>query len=313
MSFNVTALSNYTKTNEHMLVTKSLFTAKSASLFSKLTGVKSSIQVPILTQDVIFQAGGSCGFNASGDSAISSRNLTIGRIKINMEWCVKDLETKYTQLLLTNGSYYESLPGKIEGAIVEQYAGQTAENIEKAIWQGDTTSVDNALKHFDGLIKIVGAAAGVVNANSTAYISSVATAITAANVISIMQAVYAAIPVQLLDKADLGVFIGTDVARLYQTALVNANLFHFTPNTDGQGEFYILGTNVKVIPVNGLNGTSKIYAGRTSNIFVGVDMESDEDQFKMWYSEDFDLVRFKAEFKYGTQIAIPSEIVKFTV
>ena len=128
-----------------------------------------------------------------------------------------------------------------------------------------------------------------------------------------MQAVYAAIPVQLLDKADLGVFIGTDVARLYQTALVNANLFHFTPNTDGQGEFYILGTNVKVIPVNGLNGTSKIYAGRTSNIFVGVDMESDEDQFKMWYSEDFDLVRFKAEFKYGTQIAIPSEIVKFTV
>jgi hypothetical protein len=229
-----------------------------------------------------------------------------------MEWCVKDLETKYTQLLLTNGSYYESLPGKIEGAIVEQYAGQTAENIEKAIWQGDTTSVDNALKHFDGLIKIVGAASGVVNANSTAYISAVATSLTAANIISVMQAVNLAIPVQLLDKTDLAVFVGVDVARLYQNALTNANLYNYTANADGQGEFYIVGTNIKVIPVNGLNGTSKIYAGRTSNIFVGVDME-DEDQFKMWYSEDFDVVRFKAEFKYGTQIAIPSEIVKFTV
>lgn len=313
MAINVTALSNYTKTNEQMLVTKSLFTAKSASLFSKLTGVKSSIQVPILTQDVIFQAGGSCGFNASGDSTISSRNLTIGKIKINMEWCVKDLETKYTQLLLTNGSYYESLPGKIEGAIVEQYAGQTAENIEKAIWQGDTGSSDNALLHFDGLIKIIGAASGVVNANSTAYMAAVVTAITAANIISVLQGVNDAIPVQILDKPDTAIYLGTDLARMYQKALVNANLFNYIPGTDPLAEFYVLGTNTKVIPVNGLNGTSKIYAGRTSNFFVGVDMESDEDQFKMWYSEDFDLVRFKAEFKYGTQIAIPSEVVKFTV
>lgn len=312
MAFNVTGLANYTKTNEQMLVTKSLFSAKTASVLSKLTGVKSSIQVPILEQSLFLQAGGSCGFNASGDTTISSRNLTIGKIKVNMEWCVKDLETKYTQLLLNNGSYYESLPGKIEGAMVEQYAGQVGEVIETAIWQGDTLSGNPNLNKFDGLIKIIGAASGVVNANASPYITTV-TAITAANVISVMQAVYNAIPVQILDKSDLAVFCGNDVMRLYQLALVNANLFHYTPNADSQAEFFIHGTNVKLIPVNGLNGTSDIVAGRASNMFVGVDLESDEDTFKMWYSEDFDVVRFKAEFKYGTQIAIPSEVVKFFI
>lgn len=312
MGFNVTGLTAYTKTNEQMLVTKSLFSAKSASLFSKLTGVKSSIQVPILDQAIYLQAGGSCGFNASGDTTISSRNLTIGKIKVNMEWCVKDLETKYTQLLLNNGAYYESLPGKIEGAMVEQYAGLVGQAIETAIWQGDTGSADGNLNKFDGLQKIIGAASGVVNANTTAYITTV-TAITASNVISVFQAIYNAIPVQILDKADLAVFCGVDVMRLYQMALVNANLFHYTPTQDAQTDTYIHGTNIKIIAVNGLNGTSDLYAGRTSNMFVGVDLESDEDSFKIWYSDDFDLVRFKAEFKYGTQIAIPSEIVKFIV
>ncbi len=47
--------------------------------------------------------------------------------------------------------------------------------------------------------------------------------------------------------------------------------------------------------------------------FLGVDLESDEDQYKMWYSMDFDVVRLRSEFKYGVQIALPAEVVKFTV
>jgi hypothetical protein len=312
MAFNVTGLTNWTKANENTLITKSLFKAKTASLMQKLTGVKSSMQIPTLSKDVIFQAGGTCVFDASGTTTLSSRNVSVGKISVQEQYCVKDLETKYTQLLLTNGSYYESLPGGIEAAIIEQTVGQIAENIETAIWQGDTDSLNVNLNKFDGLQKIIGAASGVVDANVSTYITPV-TAITSTNILSIVDAIYTAIPVQVLDKEDLHLFMGNDVYRLYQLALKNANLFHYVGNADTDVAFTHPGTMLKIMPVNGLNGTSDLYVLRISNMFLGVDLEGDEDRFKMWYSEDVDVVRFRSEFKYGVQIALPTEVVKFTV
>lgn len=312
MAFNVTGLTNWTKANETTLITKSLFKAKTASLMSKLTGVKSSMQIPTLSKDLIFQAGGTCGFNASGDTSITSRNISVGKIAVMEEFCVKQLETKYTQLLLNNGSYYESLPGGIEAAIVDQTVGQIAENIETAIWQGDTASGNINLNKFDGLKKIIAAASGVVNANASAFITPV-TAITSSNILSVVDAIYTAIPVSVLDKEDLHLFMGNDVYRLYQLALKNANLFHYVANGDTDVVFTHPGTTLKIMPVNGLNGTRDLYVLRTSNMFLGVDLEGDEDRFKMWYSEDFDVVRFRSEFKYGVQIALPAEVVRFNV
>jgi hypothetical protein len=312
MAFNVTGLTNWTKANESTLITKSLFKAKTASLMSKLTGVKSSMQIPTLAKNLVFQAGGTCGFNASGDTTISSRNISVGKISVMEEFCVKSLEAKYTQLLLDNGSYYEALPGGIEAAIVDQTVGQIAEGIETAIWQGDISSGNVNLNKFDGLGVIIAGAAGVVSANVSTYITPV-TAITSTNILSIVDAIYTAIPVSIIDKEDLHLFMGYDVYRLYQLALKNANLFNYVPNANLDQAFTHPGTMLKIMPVNGLNGTSDLYVLRTSNMFLGVDLQGDEDRFKMWFSEDFDVVRFRSEFKYGVQIALPSEVVKFIV
>lgn len=314
MAFNVTGLTAYTKTNEQMLITKSFFEPKTASRMQILTGVKSSIQVPALSDTLFYQDGAACGFTASGDTTISARVLTVGRIKVNKEWCVKDLETKYTQLLLSPGSNYEALPGKIDQAFVETVIGTMGETNEKAIWQGDTTSGDPNLNKYDGLVKIINAASGTVQANASAFTGiATVTAITAANIVAVMQGVYNAIPVQILDKADLKVSVGTDLFRMYQMALINANLFHFIPTENGLGEMKIHGTNVTVISTPGLIGTNAIYALRDSNMFLGVDLENEEEEFKFWYSEDFDVVRFKSSFKYGVQVSQLTEIVKFTI
>jgi hypothetical protein len=190
MAFNVTALAAYTKTNENLLVTRSFFEPKTASRMQILTGVKSTIQVPALSDSLIWQNGDNCGFTASGDTTISARVLTVGRIKVNKEWCINDLETKYTQLLLSPGSNYDALPGGIDAAFVETILGTTKEDVEKAIWRGDTASASSQLKQFDGLVKIINAASGTVQANATPFIATAVTAITAANIISVVQAVY---------------------------------------------------------------------------------------------------------------------------
>ena len=312
MAIVVSSLPNYTKPNEQMLITKSFFEAKTAKRMQLLTGVKSSIQVPALADALFYQDGTTCGFTASGDTTISAAVLTTGRIKINKEWCVKALETKYTQLLLAPGTSYEALPGGIDQAFTETIIGSIGEANEIAIWQGDTASGNGNLNKFDGLIKIINAASGTVQANATPYIAAAVTSVTPANVISVVQAIYSAIPVQILDKADTKVSIGTDLFRLYQTALINANMFHFIPTENALGEMKIAGTNITMVSTPGLIGKNAIYALREANMFLGVDMESDEDTFKTWYSEDFDVVRFKCEFRYGVQISQPTEVVKFT-
>lgn len=313
MAFNVSSLSNYTKTNEKMLIIASFFEPKTATYMQKLTGVKSSIQVPALSDTLVWQNGGSCGLvNASGDTTISARVLTAGRIKAEKSWCVADLETKYTQLLLSPGSQYESLPGGIDEAFMNAVIGEQKERVELAIWQGDTTKWQDYLNKFDGLVKIINAASGPVQANAAAYITPV-TSITVSNVISVLQAVYSAIPVDILDKSDLRIFIGTDVSRLYQTALINANLFNFIPSADSLGEYFLHGTNVKVVPVPGLNSTNAIYALRTSNMFLGCDLEGEEEEMNVWYSQDYDTVYMRMKFKLGVQVSQTAEIVKFTI
>ncbi len=313
MAFNVSSLSNYTKTNEKMLIIASFFEPKTATYMQKLTGVKSSIQVPALSDTLIWQNGGTCGLvNASGDTTISARVLTAGRIKAEKSWCIADLETKYTQLLLSPGSQYESLPGGIDEAFMNSVLGEQKERVELALWQGDTTKWQDYLNKFDGLVKIINAASGPVQANAAAYITPV-TSITVSNVISVLQAVYSAIPVEILDKSDLRIFIGTDVSRLYQTALINANLFNFIPSADSLGEYFLHGTNVKVVPVPGLNGTNAIYALRSSNMFLGCDLEGEDEEMNVWYSQDYDTVYMRMKFKLGVQVSQTAEIVKFTI
>ena len=312
MAFNVTSLAAYTKTNEQILITRSFFEPKTAKRMQILTGVKSTIQVPALTDALIFQNGDACGFSASGDTTISARVLTVGRIKVNKEWCLNDLETKYTQLLLSPGSNYDALPGGIDQAFTETILGTMGEDIETAIWRGDTTSWNSQLKQFDGLVKIINAASGTIQANASAFITPV-TAITAANIISVVQAIYQAIPVEILNKPDLNLYMGVGNFRTYQTALINANLFNFIPTDNALGEMKIHGTNVNIVSTPGLTGTNAMYALRDSNMFLGVDLESEEEQFRIYYSEDFDVVRFKARFKYGVQVSQTSEIVKFTI
>jgi hypothetical protein len=315
MAFNVTGLASYTKANERELLTKSLFSAKSISLATKMPNVKSASQVNVMDTDAVFQSGTSCGFSASGTTTFSNRTMTVSPIRVHEALCPKTLETKYLQLVLPNGSNPKSIP--FEQQFTDLKAGLIAQNLETAFWQGDTTSGNNALAQFDGLIKIVTAVSGsAIAANSSAYMSgapySASGGITVSNVNAIMQGIFRAIPAALLDKNDTMIFVGIDTFRTYQLALTNANLFHY--NTDASNsnfEIVIPGTNIKVVGVNGLNGTGKIYALRTSNMFFGCDVLGEESKFEMFWAQEAMEVRYVAEFKAGVQIAFPAEIVYF--
>jgi hypothetical protein len=50
-----------------------------------------------------------------------------------------------------------------------------------------------------------------------------------------------------------------------------------------------------------------------SNFFLGTDLANEEEDVKIWYSQDNDEVRFRLTFAYGCQVAFPAEVVYFTL
>ena len=314
MAFDVSALAAYTEQNEALLVTDSVLGAKTAALIKSagnvMVGVKSAETINIMDTDAIFQAGGSCGFTASGSTTFTQRTVTVGKIKVNESLCPKDLESKYLQKALPTGSMYDSIP--FEQEFADKKAKTIASQLETSLWQGDTTSVNVNLNKFDGLVKLIGAASGVVAANASTYISGAPlSTITAANVISIFDGVYQAIPAQVVAADDMAIFCGQDVFRTYTVALKNANQFHYSIDVKADSEFVLPGTPIKVIALQGLNGTNKVYAMRISNLFLGTDLLNEEEKFEIFYAKEADQVRFVSEFKMGVNVAFPDEIVKF--
>ncbi len=314
MGFDVSALANYTKENEALLVTSSVLGAKTAALIKSagniMVGVKSSEKINILSTDAIFQDGSSCGFNASGATTFTQRTVTPGKIKVNEALCPKDLEAKYLQKALPTGSMYDSIP--FEQEYSDKKAKTIAAQLETALWQGDTASANVNLNKFDGLVKLIGAASGVVAANASTYISGAPlSSITAANVISIFDGVYAAIPAQVVAADDMTIFCGQDLFRTYTIALKNSGSFNYQIDVKADSEFVLPGTTIKVVAVAGLNGTNKVYAMRLSNMFLGTDLLNEEEKFEIFYAKEADQVRFVSEFKMGVNIAFPDEVVKF--
>jgi hypothetical protein len=316
MAFNVSALADYTEQNEALLVTSSVLGAKTASLIKSagnvMVGVKSAETINIMDTDAIFQSGASCGFNASGSTSFTQRTVTVGKIKVNESLCPKDLEAKYLQKALPTGSMYDSIP--FEQEFSEKKAKRIASQLETALWQGDTSSVNVNLNKFDGLLKLIGAAAGVVDANTSTFISGAPLAsITAANVVSIFDGIYRAIPATIVSYDDVVIFCGMDTFRTYTIALKNANLFHYQVDVKADNEFVLPGTTIKVVAVQGLNGTNDIIAARLSNMFLGTDLLNEEEKFEIFYAKEADQVRFVSEFKMGVNFAFPDEIVKFII
>ena len=308
MAFNVTGLTNYTNELSTELVVRSLFGSKTAAVLQAAgqvqVGVKSAEALNILSSDVFFQADG-CGYTASGNTTFSQRVITVGKIKIEETLCPKTLEAKWMQTQMAPGNP-ESVP--FEEQIGQEKASRIAKLLEVSMWQGDTaTSNTNPnTNRFDGFNKIIDAASATTVSGNT----SSATAITVANVEDLIDNMYNAAPADIADADDLVLFVGIDTFKKYTTALRASNLFHYVADSEGM-EIMIPATNVKMIAVGGLNGTNRMFLARLSNLFVGTDLANEEEEYRFWYSQDNDEVRFRATMKYGVQIAFPDQLVQF--
>ena len=301
MSFSLGTLIAYTDQQRLPLITKAVFSARTAALFTKQVGVKSAAALNLMDTDAALAAGTACGWTAAGTTTFSQRNVTVAPMKVQEALCPRSLEQYWMQTQLTQGSTYDGVP--FEQAFAEQKALRIAEALENAIWSGSTL--------VTGLLTILNAASGSTVSGNTAAVSA-SVGITTSNVISIFDNIYTRIPQAILTRNDLVIFCGWDTFRTLIGGLkANTGVMYNQVDLQGlaDGDIIYPGTNVRVVAVPGLLGYNRLVCSYLGNFFYATDLLSDEENFSLWYSQDNDEVRFQAAFKVGVQVAYPDLIV----
>lgn len=296
MAINVEALNNYVEEKRLPLIAKSVLTGKTVDLIQIETGVMQDTALNLISASVEFGDGSACGFDETNGVTLSQRLLKPTFLKVNQVFCNKSLLKKWASYEVKLAAGRETLP--FEEKFMEEIAKSIAEAIERLIWQGDAENEDGNVEP-DGFLKILG------EDNSGVVSVTWAEGTSAYNKI---KAVYNAMPANIVDKEDAVIFVGEDTYRSYIQDLVAANLYHFDPDYTN-GEYRLPGTSIRVIAVNGLNGTDKIVGGRLSNFFYGVGAEDDADTFDFFYSKENRDFRLAVCFAMATQVAYPNEIV----
>lgn len=297
----VTSLPAYIEEHRLPLISKTIAGAKTAGLVQLETDVKAKTALNLLTTEVVFGDGETCGWNEAGQTTLSQRYIDPAFLKVNMAFCDKKLLRKWANYEVQLAAGREVLP--FEEAFTADIVKHVNAAVEKLIWQGDSTE-DN---QFDGYIKILNAD-GAVKVTFTDGDSAY----------NRIKAVYEALPGEIALKEDTVIFVSEADYRDYIQDLVAANLYHFVPE-NGNGEYVLPGTAVKVIAVAGLNGSKgehkydTIVAGQLSNMFYGCAAEEDKQTFDVWYSKDNREFRLAIEFAAGVQVAFPDQMVIGTI
>lgn len=282
--------------NKEILIAKTALSGKSIKLFNLQTGVKGKTSLYTLDANPVFGDGSSCGFESDGTVTISERFINAKALKVNMEFCERNLLGVAQQyaVKLAAGLLGED-PMPFEEYFTSQIIKRVNEKLEKMVYQGDGDE-DN---EFDGIVTIL-----------SGETSTIKPSLSGTTVIDQLYEVYNAMPEEVITSDDAAILVTPAVFRKYVQELTMANLFHYKEN-DTTGEVYMPGTNVLVKSVNGLIGSTSynVVAGRLSNVYVGTDFANSEEDFKISYDERTETFLLKILFSMGTQVAFPDQEV----
>ena len=297
MAIDVTKLPAYTEEHRLPLLRNAVVGNRTAQEFNLYTGVKGKTALNLLNTTVTFGDGSSCGWNEAGKSEMSQRTIEPGYIKVNQSFCDKALLKTWANYSVRIAAGQKTLP--FEEDFMAGVIDAIKANLEKAMWQGDTSSGDANLNKFNGMIKIL----------TDASVAGTYTVQDSDSVSTIINKTYALIPSAAYEKGEVVMFVGYDTYRAYiQELIANGNLVitNVVQDVAMPTSVLIPGSNVRVIPVGGLdNQKVKAVASYRDNFIYGVDLTGDEEKLDMWYSQDNREFRLAVEFLAGVQVAYP--------
>lgn len=314
MAFDVSALTDYVSENRIPLIGAATIKGTTASLVTKVAGLKGATKVNKIATDIFFQDGETCGNTPSGDVTFTQRQLTPAPLRLVLDFCPRDLEKKALSLQMSAGSSYDGLP--FEAVITNLIVNNMRQKLEQMIWRSNTSTGTGNFQFFNGFIENIETGSNYIDANDASY----GTPLSALNVTTMQEAIERLsyfTPDAVSDTEGVKIWLGLDKFRLLNNSLLRgSSTIGQLQNMDmasASNRMFWPGTNIEIIGVGGLSGQNKIYSCSVDNMFLGVDVEDEEETFDIWYSKDDDKVYVRSNFKYGTQVAYQEEVAAIVI
>lgn len=300
--FNLSSLDTYTDEVGGELIRRAILEGETAKIIKVQPGIKGSQAINLLDSNLVVQDG-TCGWDASGSTIYTQRDIAVCDYKVNEALCPKDLNDYWLGQLLTPGSYNETVP--FEQQIAELKTAQISQYIENLMWQA--TSGSTCFSGFKELFAQSGSTQSTVTGG---IVVTGQTALSATTALSQIDSLIEVIPDDIVNRTDLVIFMSHANYRKYLINYRTANYYHFNPeNAYEEFKTFHPATNILVHPVGGLNGSNLIVLAPAGYMVMGVDLMSDSETLQMFYSKDFDEVRVRSNFKIGVQIAWPQFVI----
>tara|TARA_R110000796_G_scaffold74014_3_gene166152 strand:+ start:1771 stop:2673 length:903 start_codon:yes stop_codon:yes gene_type:complete len=238
-----------------------------------------------------------CGWNPSGSTTLTERELAPKKIKWDSEFCKEDFRNLWTAQEMGFSAHNDNLPATELAAILADYGQRVARKIDVDIWEGDNS--DGTLA---GIIPALVADADVIDVAAPQ-------AITSTNVEAQVGNFFDAIPDAVLESDGIVYGVSTNVIRALRRAYGSQARSNGTFLNPSEFEFegYIL-TEVK-----GLNANTMV-AYNKNQVFFGTGLLSDINEVKIKDMDEVDLsgqVRMKLVMTGGVQYAYGAEIVLY--
>ena len=293
-------------------ISAALLSAK--TLDNRLVTIKPNVKYKEVIQKVAVAGivqDASCDFVTSGSVALTERILEPKELQVNLQLCKQEFVDSWESLQL-GYSAFDTIPANFNDYLISYVAGFVAQATEESIWKG--TNSNGQFAGFETLFSAsiaAGGATAVLPAKSGSVIIS--GSVSAGNVISVIGSVYDTIPNAVYGKEDLLIYVSTNVAKAYQTALGgNANQSGFNTQMNvGEKPFNFQGIEIVTCP--GMSNDT-IVAAQKSNLFFGTGLLSDHNEVRVLDMANLDgSQNYRVIMRYtsGVQFGIGQDIVYF--
>lgn len=301
-NFIVTSLPAYVEENRDLLLKN--FGLVGGSIRNRIgiqTGIKLKEHLNYLEVTPTLQDGLNCELEPAGAVELTNREIETAWIEVLIAICPKKLVGKWAEYLVRANANAESLP--FEQYIIDGFIAEVNRKIEKLIFQGDKTLTSNAdLKWINGFVKVF-------------QTDGTEVTVTGSTILAKLQALYAGLDDYTLERG-AEIYVSPANYRTFLQELVSANLFHYPSAESGTfpKEFFIPGTDVKVVLTPGLEGVNNIaLASFPDNLRYGCDMENDQEDVAVKYDPIKELFYVKALWNSGVQVAFPGKAYWATI
>ena len=295
-SYDLTGLNKWSNERGDEMLLKSVLgatTPRYARIYPNMKGT--SMKVGVMANDPVWQDGLSCGLTPSGTTDITQVEIVGCYKTARLNNCGNELREYFLAQALTISLFQENIP--FEELFIQDLSNRSADFMETELWKGTSCG-------FSGItaeIKASGVSGGTY------------TSLTASNAITQLNNLVLNIPSSIQRRDDLAIFLSFADYRAFIASLADSSSMNLFTLGDESGlstetTIFLPGSNIAVVPTQGLDGASTIVLAPTQNILVGVAAD-DGMEVRVQYDPFEDNVASLTKVGFGVGLHEPDKFV----